>query len=453
MMAAVGLPVALVAGLGTYLTMYPPLPTAQPMSDVQQDPWSRAACMAGGRAAVDDEFTMCNRWDWGFDGDVDLADFAAEQILEVAADHCDPTRWLVVYSAAWAARAADYMAWRGVPPTNGLPVDVPAAEVVDCAVYDVLRGILLDHLFPAGPTGRVPGPLGRRITGILVMGLPGGCDRLGPWSYAGTDRYPDQGGYSIANSLGDLSRIPQARALASAWAVYPVAPSPHWKNPHPPGRRGLGAGRYLTARIDGVVGWPSERTFARGAVAWDATDPSYGRWMALSNAVGCCGLEWREFDSDSSEPPDDLMGWLSWHSVAWAGRSWGSGGPRLVAVDGNSFGAWTVRDTGAHHGCFVPNAIARGGFAAAIGATAEPYQSALPDVGTLMRSLDAGECLGAAAFGANRHARWTVELDGDPLLRLEYAAAHLDVGVSVTRNRTGVHGRTVNEHRTKHPEG
>ena len=141
--------------------------------------------------------------------------------------------------------------------------------------------------------------------------------------------------------------------------------------------------------------------------------------LAVGGAAG--QLPWKAFQSDGPDQEPTANATLrfcyyrltSWHLADWGGVP---AGTRILGFALNSFGATTVRSTTDHGGRYVPNALFNGGYAGAVGATAEPYLSTVPSPCTMVWCLADGRTLGEAVFHANQSAGWMWELVGDPLL-------------------------------------
>lgn len=387
-------------------------------------------CMAGPGTYYDQGFlTGCSAHDYDGDGDVDLDDYRFWDTLDAGRTADSPDSWLVLFnrndpeSERWADR---YTARRGIPAENVLGLDVPTDEKVHVNIYvervrDPVRAFLRGD---------------RRIMGIIVgFRVPGVFyTTAGP----AAPSHHGGGGYSVANALANLAVISgPVQNAAGTWRIFPTTPNPHY-NPVSretviPNRRSMGAGIYMTARLDGPTLEAVKRLSpitaeipAAGFFYADPVDPTFGEWGDLIeaqaviswNSPDSSGFLWRTFDSDTEGTPDAVFR-ASWHRIRdWDARIWDQTGPRFLAIDNNSFGATTVRSTTDHGSRFVPVALFAGGYLAAIGATAEPLLGTLPDLTVLLGHLARGERLGVAFFLANPHFDWVWELVGDPLLRL-----------------------------------
>ncbi|KKM72208.1 hypothetical protein LCGC14_1422850 [marine sediment metagenome] len=398
-----------------------PKPKVQPVlktSGWRSEDRSFQDCMAGPRTYYDQGYlTGCSRHDYDLDWDVDVDDWAYWDALDREATADNPENWAVLFnknddeSREWAAW---YMARRGIPLENALGLDVNTTERVHVDYYranihNAVWVFLNDH---------------RNIMGIIVgFRVPG---TFYTTAAPAAPSHHGGGGYSIANALANLAVISgPIQTATGAWRIFPTTPNPHYGEAIP-NRRTMGAGIYMTARVDGPTLEAVKRLSPltaeitrSGYFYHDAQDSSFGEWTDLIEAQAALpALPWRAFDSDSEGTPDAVFR-ASWHRITgWDQRIWDQTGPRFLAIDNNSFGATTVRSTTAHGSRFVPVALFQGGYLAAIGATAEPLAGTLPDVTVLLDHLGRGERLGVAVFMANPHFNWMWELCGDPLLRL-----------------------------------
>lgn len=376
-------------------------------------------CMAGPGTFYDYGYlTGCSAWDFNGDWKVDLKDYHYWDALDGTVTADNPENWLVLFnrndpeSREWAAW---YTARRGIPAENALGLDVSTAEKVyvdyyQGAIRDTVRIYLHDH---------------RNIMGIIVgFRVPGVFYNTGPLA---APSHHGGGGYSVANALANMAVISgPVQTATGAWRIFPTTPNKHFGGAIP-NRRTMGAGIYMTARLDGPTLEAVKRLSpitaeipAAGFFYADPVDPTFGQWGDLIEAQAALpALPWRAFDSDIQGTPDAVFR-ASWHRITdWNKRIWDQTGPRFLAIDNNSFGATTVRATGAHGSRFVPVALFAGGYLAAIGATAEPLEGTLPDLTVLLGHLARGERLGVAFFMANPHFHWMWTLVGDPLLRLQ----------------------------------
>ncbi len=341
-----------------------------------------------------------------------------------------PDSWLVLYNSS----SPDSVAWkdwyleqRGIPPENTLGLDVSTNESITQADRIGIQNQVYAHLV-ANPD------LEARIMGIVVGHLVPLHDNVPGGSL---------GGYSVDNMLTDLTDVPD---------LYPDEnpdASPGWAEgfPLPPRltKATMTPYHYMVARLDGLdlesVKELTRRSqtlqclqnsFSDSAkVYYDYEDTGKngkGIWEQLEWAVADPLLEslpWVSFDSDLGIVADDVCR-HHWSALgAWYNRFVpGTAGQRLLAYDCNSYGATTVRSTTNQTGRFVPNALFNGGYAAAIGATAEPYYAPLGDPGpynkVILLGLESGWTLGEAFYTALRYNNGMWILVGDPLLQLPY---------------------------------
>jgi len=186
----------------------------------------------------------------------------------------------------------------------------------------------------------------------------------------------------------------------------------------------LAADTYLTARLDApsgsLVSVYTSRARAISTVAaplpqeeaiyYDYSDPGSpggDQWSGLRSAVLSdivslpdWRFPWLEFESESDPTPACALYFSYYRVTGWQNVNWGGTPPgsRIMAYALNSWGATTVRSTTDHSGRFVPNALVNGGYAAAFGATAEPYLGNEPDVSTAVWCLAQGWTMGEAFF-------------------------------------------------------
>jgi len=279
--------------------------------------------------------------------------------------------------------------------------------------------------------------LAERIIGIVVgYGVPGHFASMpqgGP------------GGYSVADHLQE----PYSND------VGPSYPSTNLENPHVLGqmlpnerltRASLPAGKYLVARIDAPTldgamaltrrakrfGDPNSRLPGQ-TICYDYYDPDLPvpghEWTPLRQAVESpelADLPWVKFDMDGVDgvpvPGFAAFRFAVYKLYGWSKADFGVDllATRVLAWDLNSYGATTVRSTSAPGGdVFVPNAL-NAGYAAAIGATGEPYTPISPYPDTLLAALREGWTLGEAYHLADPFERWVWTLVGDPLMTLPH---------------------------------
>ncbi len=343
-----------------------------------------------------------------------------------------PDSWLVLYnvnnpdSIAWKDF---YLAAWGVPPENALGLNV------DANLERIQRDLFRDQIYNPVIAYLAANPaVSARIMGILVgYRVPGNhyLDETRP-------PLPGGGGWSVANNLTDLTSF-----------TYYQRPNPHffvgyWQAPRPRLTKAtLQAGAYMTARIDAptlaeAMALTTRAQAISTAASLPASDllyydyidpesPAGAEWMALRFMVQSPILTdpperfpWMQFESETDATPSCAMH-FSWYRIAgWQSVPWGGvpAGTRILGYALNSWGATTVRSRTAHNGRFVPNALFAGQYAAAIGATAEPFLGNEPDPSTIVWGLAEGWTLGEAMFSANPYRNFMWELVGDPLLRI-----------------------------------
>jgi len=312
-----------------------------------------------------------------------------------------PDGWLVLYNAnvpdsvAWAQW---YAAERGIPSEQLLGLytspneNLPDKATAEAEIFAPVRNFLANST------------IGPRIMGIVAgYAIPG---------YFGTGDY-GVGGYSVACALQDTTD--------TTFNVNPDYPH-RWGDVLPAQRltrATMTAGHYMVARIDaGSLSqakaitlrakeiWALRTPMFGNYVYYDYTDAQKGTWSTLMQTVQnplLAGLPWQAFDEDTAQTPLDAFR-IGWHDV----KNW---------YDYNSWGATTVRSTTLDGGRFVPNAI-DAGYAAAIGATAEPKTASAPYPDTLLAGLMAGWTLGECFYLANPYDDFMWEVVGDPFLRV-----------------------------------
>lgn len=343
-----------------------------------------------------------------------------------------PDSWLVLYNS----NVTDSVAWKnwyiaqwGIPETNTLGLNVSGDEKVSVTHFQTqIFDPVVNHL-DAHPE------LSERVMGILVgYRVPGNF-----FEDAQRPNLQGGGGWSVACNLQDLtSSTWYRRANLHYFAVVAVPPAPRLT------KSTLSFRLYMTARIDAPTLEQAKdltrraRTISTNALPLpvgeyichdysDAGAPGGDVWYLLRAAVQCEGLNapagrfpWLAWESECDPTPSCAMQFSYYRLTGWQNVAWGGApaGPRILGYALNSWGATTVRSTTAHEGRYVPNALFNGGFAAAIGATAEPYLTSQVDVSSLVWCLADGRTLGEAMFHATPYHNWMWELDGDPLLRV-----------------------------------
>lgn len=350
--------------------------------------------------------------------DVDPADRTADL----------PDSWLVLYnlndteSGLWANW---YRQVRGIPQENVLGLDASTSEHLPdlAAAQTQILGPVQDYL-DANPD------IEQRIMGIVVgYRVPG--------HFGQPPLIPNVGGFAVCNALQDMTNT-------TIWEMNPDCP--HMVGPDygalPAGGRLTKAtmcpGHYMTARIDArTISKTLEITLramdiedAQGLfpediqVWYDYCDPVIpgGEWYWLKVAVeneDLAEVPWGEYDADSEQTPNDGFRFGTHDVNGWNDlRLFGiPTGPRVLALNLNSWGATTVRSCDAEGGRYVPNAL-EAGYAAAIGATGEPQCCVCPFPDTLLEALREGWTLGEAFYLANPYDDWMWIVVGDPFLTL-----------------------------------
>lgn len=345
-----------------------------------------------------------------------------------------PDSWLVLYNA----NNAESVTWKdwyiqqwGIPEANTLGLDVASNERVDrdhfqSQIFSPVR----DHL-DNNPD------LKTKIMGILVGYRVPGCfyrDSTSPPLQGG-------GGWSTSSNLQDLEQ--------STW--YKRASPHHFVAYWQPDSVRLSKATisdqvYITARLDAPTLADAQALTVRAKAIRESTvplpttdrlyydfvdigAPGGDHWRAMELTLGCEWLTepawrfpWAQFDSDSEPMPNCAMHFSYYRLTGWDSVPWDADplGTRIVALALNSYGATTVRSTTDHNGRFVPNALVNGQFAAAMGATAEPYLGSEPHPDTIVWCLAQGWTLGEAFFWANPYLNHMWELVGDPLLTVPH---------------------------------
>jgi uncharacterized protein (TIGR03790 family) len=346
-----------------------------------------------------------------------------------------PDSWLVLYNANDAESVAwkdFYIAEWGVPAehTLGLNVDAAQERIHRDEFRDLIFTPVNDYL-NANPAIKA------RVMGILVgYRVPGNC-----YLDATHPALPGGGGWSIANNLTDLSSDTNYRRANPHYFVYYASGAQDQLT-----KATLAADTYITARIDGPTLADAMALTTRAKAIANSTDPlpasdgllydyndpgtpSGDDWYVLKFGVNDPDANtppqrwpWRAFDSDLDASPDAAMEFSYYRVAAWQNVPYNASSPgsRILGYALNSYGATTVRSTTGHNGRYVPNALVRGGFAAALGSTAEPYLGNEPDVTTIVWSMAEGWTVAEAVFRANPYRNYMWELHGDPLMTVPH---------------------------------
>jgi uncharacterized protein (TIGR03790 family) len=344
-----------------------------------------------------------------------------------------PDSWLVLYNAnstesvVWADW---YLRQWNIPAENALGLDLSTdAE-------RILQDVFLNEIFyPVRDYLATSPDVDAKIMGILVgYRVPGNfyVDATHPFMQGG-------GGWSVSNNLQDLTSATWHKRFNVHHFIAYVDPDQQRLT-----KATLTPGFYMTARIDAPTLAEAQalteraQRFTRAVYPLPDSDrlyydyedigaPGGDQWPALRAAVESALLNdpperfpWLAYESEITPTPDCAMQFSYYRLTGWDTVVWGGtpAGTRILAYAVNSFGATTVRSTTAHYGRFVPNALFNGGFAAAIGATAEPFMNNQPDPSTLVWCLAEGWTMGEAVFRAGEYHNYMWELVGDPLLRV-----------------------------------
>ncbi len=348
-----------------------------------------------------------------------------------------PDSWLVLFN--WAdPDSIDWVIWYreqwDIPWENLLGVRSSTAEhLADLeTVQDEIIGPVRDRL-DGHPEFE------QQIMGIVLgYGLPG--------SYGTPLINPSLGGFSIADALQDMYDDEDPPGI---WEHQGGQYGINWDCPYvtgadPPWPRltkaTMAEQRYMVARIDApTLELAKELTLRAKTLAdlnhslfgesvyYDYYDPNLGssdhEWTWLTWALEASSLAdapWAEFDLDAyDETPLDAFHFSVYRLWGWTAEQLEGPDPggRVLGFSLNSYGAITVRSTTDYGGCYVPNVL-EAGYAAAVGATAEPQccQSPAPEV--VLTALREGWTLGEAYYMSHPYNDHMWVLVGDPFLRL-----------------------------------
>lgn len=344
-----------------------------------------------------------------------------------------PDSWLVLYNADPASESPTWVQWYiqqwGIPSQNTLALQVPADERIH---RDTFRSQIF---YPVRNYLNAYPDLKAKIMGIIVgYRVPG--------NFYLDDTHPPMqggGGWSVTNNLTDLTYDTWYKRANPHTFVASTSPNTTRLT-----KAALSTDCYLTARLDGpgladVIAltqraraitdsplpllsseWLYHDYVDIGAPAGDEWSALRSTLLSLYTSTPFWRFPWLAYESETSPMPSCALAFnyyriTGWDTVPWLADPAGS---RLLAMAMNSWGATTVRSTTNHEGRFVPNALFNGGFAAAIGATAEPYTGSEPQPSTIVWCLAEGRTLGEACFHANPYRNFMWELVGDPLLRV-----------------------------------
>lgn len=377
----------------------------------------------------------CTAYDYNFDKKIDLSDYQIYQNIDPTRTADIPDSWLILFnknnpdSITWKEYYQDV--W-DIPEENFLPLNVSNNETITRDDYiNTIFNPVVDFL-------KNNKTLNSRIMGILVgYRVPGNFYTDFP--SLGLLRVPDgPGGYSVASNLCCLWEIGGTLVKQENVPVVQYVPIPQrWFNVHlfdiniqskpKLTKKSLLAGNYLTARIDppsltdAIRMSPQMSIISHGKFYYDYNDngASPKNWESLEKAVNSFpGWEWLQFDSDRDAMTDCSFVFSYYQTSGWHRNNWSGHGSRILGYAMNSYGATTTRSVNSER--FVPNCINKGVFYAAIGATGEPLYGSGPEVNTLIWCIKNGRTLGEAFYQSNRRNKWMWELQGDPLIRINF---------------------------------
>lgn len=378
-----------------------------------------------------------------------------------------PDSWLVLYDAN-NSESAEWAQWyaqkRSISASHLLGLAIPegtgeilwSSELYGGAyLYEQLFVEPIQQYFDDHPE------IADKVMGIIVgYGLPG-TFVFTYNGYRGETQLPyssaiNGGGFSIA---GALQYLPNDYA---AKAPYVACENPFYDYQGPLTKAILNTvpGTYVTVRIDAPDLEQAKALTERAVyintrwgvdqdLLWYADMKAESRgneiWYDLRDAVTqlYTDLPWQQFSCETSlndlAPAYDLCR-FDWYAISgWNTNPTfdGEGGDlRAVAYNLNSFGMTTLRSVNQveipgstvsyrGYGRYCPNALFRGGYAAAIGATAEPAGPgvsgyAQPDVRILIDRLRSGCTVAEAYFMSNPYNCWMWELAGDPFVSIDH---------------------------------
>ena len=343
-----------------------------------------------------------------------------------------PDSWLVVHNSA----SPDSVAWASWYANQW---EIPVEHVFGAPMS------LSEHLDTlAEVQAQVIGPVRTYLDSnpaikAKIMGIVVGFDVPGHYAAA---PFGGPGGYSVADAFKDLTddTDPPAVQKGVNSTVNPWFADP--RGVLPAGGRlfksDLPEHRYFAARIDAPT---LELAYAMTTRAKAISRPTaslagqctyydfidliglpVAQWDLLVDAQSSpnlADLTWCEFDADTDATMNAAFRFGTHDLVGWNDERLYSDpiGSKVLAYNLNSYGATTVRSTTASGGRYVPNAIA-GGYAAAIGATGEPFCCLGPMPEILLSCLQEGWTLGESYYISSTFDDWMWTLVGDPLLRV-----------------------------------
>ena len=351
-----------------------------------------------------------------------------------------PDSWLVLYNE----NNADSITWKDwyidqwdIPEENTLGLNVSSTEkILDTEFYDKILNPVRDYI-TNNPD------IGSKIMGILVgYRVPGNF-----YHDADSPIYQGGGGWSVSNFLQNLD---PDYDYVYYHITNPFSFCAHWdRDQIRLTKATLTDDFYFTGRIDGPTLADAMALTTRALTITNADEnlsdsewiyfdymdvgtPAGDYWQGLRNAVldedfndPAWRFPWMPFESEDpgmEATPNCTMRFSYYHLTGWNNMDWSGNPPgsRIIGFAFNSFGATTVRSTTAHNGRYVPNALFNGGFAAAVGATAEPWASTCPDPSTIVWCLSEGWTVSEAFFRSNTRVHWMWGVIGDPLLRVPH---------------------------------
>ncbi|HUW81825.1 MAG TPA: PKD domain-containing protein [Phycisphaerae bacterium] len=337
-------------------------------------------------------------------------------------NHADSVAWKDWYLAQWDIRTEHALGLDADPNLERIHKD-DFRDDIFLPVRDYLDG---------NPD------IAARIMGILVgYRVPGNF-----YQDANTPIFQGGGGWSVACKLQDLdpNNLDEVRTANPHYFSARLGPVADRLT-----KATLAVDTYLTARIDAPTLDDAKALTLRAQAIRSATDalPAAERLYYDYLDVGAAGgdewgtlrltvedvdfndpawrFPWQAFESDGAgeQPtPNCALRFCYYRLTGWnlADFSGTPAGTRILGFALNSWGATTVRSTTDHDARYVPNALVNGGFAAAIGATAEPTTTASPKPSTIVWCLAEGRTTAEAFFHSNYYTAWMWELTGDPLL-------------------------------------
>ena len=363
-----------------------------------------------------------------------------------------PDSWLVLYNSN-NAESIEWKNWYieewGIPEENTFGLNVSNVENISDSEFRTTIFYPVKQHLVNNPS------LNSRTMGIIVgYRVPGNFRKDASHPQGPTPTTYPWGGWSVSNNLADMGSatqyrrsnllqyrpyngqgIPNRITKEALNNIVTDIPYDYTQKP------------FLTARIDAPTLEQAKELTRKAKAIINGTnnlsgDYIYGdymhsfsagnvsNWSILKSSMenpnwGVSSLEiypWVNFDYPANHnillsTPNAAFR-FSWYLVTgWnASNIWTNSGARVLSYALDSWGATTVRSTSAHQARAVPNALFSGGYAAAIGSTAEPFLGNEPELETILWSLHEGQTLGEAFFQANPRVNFMWELNGDPFL-------------------------------------